>query len=845
MKRLALLALLVVAAGLYALNLGDYFLGDDFDLIVSFHGKPASYLVRLLWSNESGDVWKNWGIDPELGRGYLRPVKIWLLALDRAVWGTNPIGFHLTSQAIFAGTLLVLFAILRSAVPSRPLLAFAGAWIAAVHPVFAEIVPFVTAREETLAILFGLGSFLAFLRHRSRGTSIVPFVALYSAALGTKESAIVFGVLPLLHDAARGGLLPRGAWMRRDLLRVHAVTFAVLVVYFALRFVAFGNFKGGDGTPTHFLSIRAFAAFHAHFWGSLFDRTLFVLGDVPGIMATALICAAATAVALALSARRIGVQRLRALIFFGPLWYFGSTCLLHGSYFATRHHALPVLGLAAFVAVAADAALAAGWLRRERVVAWAILVGSTLFFLPPSVETSLEYHRASAVVSEIRERIEAQTRGLPAGSRVLVTWAPQWTLPPFFFGWGLLSALQRPFTPADVASRSTVVNLENRQLTGSGELLPDHYDLVVSFEPRDWLTPWMVERYRRRHLREGILPEGGALGLVSAPCAPSGLDAPVPGDQHGHVVPRAALECQVDEPAARRLRGARRRQGRGDLLVRGHLVEAVRAEEDGVPSGQAHAVQVYVREGGSSPEHVREHAAQPVGRRALAGQHARLHEELHPRVVPRELPEGAFPAEVRARVPDVGEEEVEPQAIRHRHRRSHAGEGGVGRRALGEHRVEAPVAGRGALQDLLRALLVHLQDPVGRVEQHVDEHDERRAARDLPGRLAAHAVGHGEDVRRLLEALRDLARRQARAEGLGEAPDAGQEKMVLVVRPDLAAIGEPERVHLDLDRVRGGRGRLSSEASRPEGRRNGIQLGGIAHVLRLPRSASSGVLPPM
>ena len=53
-------ALALLAAALYAANLGDYFLGDDFDLIGSFVGKPASYLVALLWSNESGEAWKSW-----------------------------------------------------------------------------------------------------------------------------------------------------------------------------------------------------------------------------------------------------------------------------------------------------------------------------------------------------------------------------------------------------------------------------------------------------------------------------------------------------------------------------------------------------------------------------------------------------------------------------------------------------------------------------------------------------------------------------------------------------------------------------------------------------------------
>src|SRR3990172_4773609 len=44
-----LVALAALAVGVYARNLDDYFLGDDFDLIQSFYGEPPSYFLKLLW----------------------------------------------------------------------------------------------------------------------------------------------------------------------------------------------------------------------------------------------------------------------------------------------------------------------------------------------------------------------------------------------------------------------------------------------------------------------------------------------------------------------------------------------------------------------------------------------------------------------------------------------------------------------------------------------------------------------------------------------------------------------------------------------------------------------------
>ena len=103
--------LLLLAVGIYAPTLADYFIGDDFDLIQSFWGKPPSYFFQLLYSNESGDVWKSWGIDPEQGQGFLRPVKIWLLKLQWEIWGTRAFGFHLTSLVLFAAIVLLVRAL--------------------------------------------------------------------------------------------------------------------------------------------------------------------------------------------------------------------------------------------------------------------------------------------------------------------------------------------------------------------------------------------------------------------------------------------------------------------------------------------------------------------------------------------------------------------------------------------------------------------------------------------------------------------------------------------------------------------------------------------------------------
>jgi hypothetical protein len=503
-RRADLALLLLAAAAVYAVNLDDYFIGDDFDLIGSFYGKPPSYFLELLYSNESGDVWATWGIDPALGRGFIRPVKIWLLKLDFELWGTATLGYHVTSTLFFVGIVAMVHRLLCMLLPGRFWLPLAGAWVAAIHPVFSEVVPFITAREEVIAVFFSLLSFHAFLRFRTRGCSRLPFYLFYAAALFTKESAISAVGLAAAHDLVHGRLLPPSRRRAADTLRVYLPVVVLLVVYFALRYVAFGNFKGGDAVPTDYLSPSAFLAFHTLFYRSLFHPTSFLLGDLPGVGFLGAVLLAGLLAFVILRAGDLDRARVRELIFLGPLWYLCSTAVLYGTYFAGRRNILPVLGLILFLTVLADSVsgiLRPAW--RPGGLAAALLV-ATLLLLPPTVQNSLEYQHAARTVSRVRAEIDARTSHLPPGSNVFITHVPQWQVPPYYFGWALRSALKRPFTDSDLANHSRVVELRNMQLNRDRTPPPQRYDAVVEFDPATWSSPEMERRRVSRLERAGL-----------------------------------------------------------------------------------------------------------------------------------------------------------------------------------------------------------------------------------------------------------------------------------------------------------------------------------------------------
>jgi hypothetical protein len=108
----------------------------------------------------------------------------------------------------------------------------------------------------------------------------------------------------------------------------------------------------------------------------------------------------------------------------------------------------------------------------------------------------------------MRTAIEERTADLPPGSAVSLAGVPQWVLPPFFFGWGLLSALREPFTASDLANRSTVVDARNLELTRARPPRPARFDRVVSFTASEWIPPALAERQLQRLWREGLVPRG-------------------------------------------------------------------------------------------------------------------------------------------------------------------------------------------------------------------------------------------------------------------------------------------------------------------------------------------------
>lgn len=209
----ATLAILV-----YLNALGNPFVYDDFRVVVENTG-----------IQDVADWWAIVVLDPT------RPLVNFTYALDLAVWGVHPFGFHLTNLLLHGVNVVLLFvlavrvaedrrhAAMRVAEEDAPLAAFTTAALFAVHPILSQAVGYVAGRAELLCGAFVLCALLAARRWMLGAGPMWWLLALLAwlAAVASKEvGAMLPFVLPLYERLI---LRIPGDARRRVLWRLHAV----------------------------------------------------------------------------------------------------------------------------------------------------------------------------------------------------------------------------------------------------------------------------------------------------------------------------------------------------------------------------------------------------------------------------------------------------------------------------------------------------------------------------------------------------------------------------------------------------------------------------------------------
>jgi len=159
-----------------------------------------------------------------------RPLPYLTFAIDRAIWGVRPFGYHATNLLIHVIAALALYDIVRTTLLSPRLrgrwgdlavpLAMVIAMIWAVHPLQTQAVTYVYQRIESMTGMFCLVSLACYARAAAQATGrgwsvawLAGSVAAAAGAMASKESAVVLPLLILAYDWFFVAPEPAASWL--------------------------------------------------------------------------------------------------------------------------------------------------------------------------------------------------------------------------------------------------------------------------------------------------------------------------------------------------------------------------------------------------------------------------------------------------------------------------------------------------------------------------------------------------------------------------------------------------------------------------------------------------------
>jgi tetratricopeptide (TPR) repeat protein len=222
MTRHGWVVVLLVGAVAWSNTTGNAFQYDDFHSIVDNVNLRDLDVGRFFADPGAFSV--------DADKGMYRPLLVTSFALNRAVGGVDPTGYHLVNIAVHLATAVVVWWL------AGLLGAGGGARLVAgllfvVHPVCSEPVNYISSRSESLSVLCYLTALALFVQaHRAGRGWLWGSWACLAAGLLTKSTAATLPAALLLLDAA---VLQRGdlSALRRRFLRWHAPAWGLLLGY--------------------------------------------------------------------------------------------------------------------------------------------------------------------------------------------------------------------------------------------------------------------------------------------------------------------------------------------------------------------------------------------------------------------------------------------------------------------------------------------------------------------------------------------------------------------------------------------------------------------------------------
>lgn len=281
-----------------------------------------------------------------------RPLPYLTFAIDRAIWGVRPFGYHVTNLLVHVVAALALFEIVRNTLLCPRLrgrwgdravpLAMVIAMIWAVHPLQTQAVTYVYQRIESMTGMLCLVSLACYARAAPRAIGspapgrgapagwstawLVGSLAAAAAAMGSKENAVVLPLLVLAYDWFFVSPQPGAAWPeslrgRRWYFALLAGTWLLIGLQLAMQGMKYQEFKEKNHPPFDYCLTQSGVILHyirLAIWpvGQRFDYS-----GWPVATSVRQVLPALAAVVAMLGATAVGTIRRRAWAWPGVVFF--------------------------------------------------------------------------------------------------------------------------------------------------------------------------------------------------------------------------------------------------------------------------------------------------------------------------------------------------------------------------------------------------------------------------------------------------------------------------------------------------------------------------------------------
>jgi hypothetical protein len=262
-----------------------------------------------------------------------RPLVNVSYAVDRAIWGFDPVGFHLTNALLHAVVVVLLFLFIARVLAERQAerageIACVVSAIFAVHPLLTEAVGYVSGRSELLCGAWFLGALLLARRALVRKGAEAAAAAAGAAVCGvlaflSKEVAVALPVVVAAYDWL---VFPDTSERRRA--RVYRLYVPALVAVAALgvfRLSALRAALSDQGGASSFNALTQAIVIWRYVGLAMWPGRQSIMHAVHQVTTIAdplaLAAVAAHVVLLALAFR---ARRREPLILFGLIWFYAA-----------------------------------------------------------------------------------------------------------------------------------------------------------------------------------------------------------------------------------------------------------------------------------------------------------------------------------------------------------------------------------------------------------------------------------------------------------------------------------------------------------------------------------------